>query len=275
MIDTLPPMQGTGAASEAPASLAILVSTCDAYSDAWLPFFQLLEKFWGDCPYPIYMMTSGTPLPYAKAIPIATGLRQNWSDCLIQALAQIPDSHVLLLLEDYFITKPVAQAEIARLFAAAVTDGWDCLRLFPFPEGGEASERNPEFALIDPGAAYSVCTQAAIWKREFLSSMAVSGESGWEFEIHGSRRASATAAKLASVVKRTDWLYPIPYFCTAIIRGKWEPYAIEVCASLGVTVDTSRRKMRSAWDRASEHPLSGAVRRRVRRVLSILGLSRQ
>ena len=83
------------------------------------------------------------------------------------------------------------------------------------------------------------------------------------------------AAKLASVVKRTDWLYPIPYFCTAIIRGKWEPYAIEVCASLGVTVDTSRRKIRSAWDRASEHPLSGAVRRRVRRALSILGLSRQ
>ncbi len=87
-------------------------------------------------------------------------------------------------------------------------------------------------------------------------------------------RASATNAQIASVFRRADWLYPIPYFCTAIIRGKWEPYAIEVCASLGVTVDTSRRKLRIAWDRAREHALSGAVRRRVRRALSMLGLTK-
>ncbi len=261
------------AAADAP-SLAILIATCDAYSDAWLPFFQLFEKFWGDCPYPVYMMTSGTPLPNPKAIPLTTGARQDWSGCLIQSLAQIPHSHVLLLLEDYFITKPVTQAEIARLFATAVADDWDCLRLFPFPEGSAPSARNPEFTTVAPDAPYAVCTQAAIWKRNFLSSMAVAGETGWEFEIHGSQRAATTSAKIASVPRRADWLYPIPYFCTAIIRGKWEPDAIEICASLGVKVDTSRRKMRSAWDRAREHPLSGAVRRRVQRALTLLGFRR-
>ena len=37
---------------------AVVVSSCDAYSDAWKPFFKLFFKYWSDCPFPIYLVTN-------------------------------------------------------------------------------------------------------------------------------------------------------------------------------------------------------------------------
>ena len=34
---------------------AILVASCDRYSDLWGPFFGVLAKRWPDCPLPIYL----------------------------------------------------------------------------------------------------------------------------------------------------------------------------------------------------------------------------
>jgi len=36
----------------------VLIASCDAYSDAWAPFFALMKKYWPDCPYPIYLISN-------------------------------------------------------------------------------------------------------------------------------------------------------------------------------------------------------------------------
>jgi hypothetical protein len=36
---------------------AVLMMTCNKYKPLWSPFFQLLRKYWPDCPYKIYMGT--------------------------------------------------------------------------------------------------------------------------------------------------------------------------------------------------------------------------
>lgn len=38
-------------------SCAVLVNSCDKYSETWIPFFTLLKKYWPDCEYPIYLNT--------------------------------------------------------------------------------------------------------------------------------------------------------------------------------------------------------------------------
>ena len=38
--------------------LAILVLSCDGYTDLWRPFFENFKKKWGDCPYDIYLLTN-------------------------------------------------------------------------------------------------------------------------------------------------------------------------------------------------------------------------
>lgn len=37
--------------------LAILVLSCDKYSDLWDDFFNLKDKFWPECPYSCYLAT--------------------------------------------------------------------------------------------------------------------------------------------------------------------------------------------------------------------------
>ena len=36
---------------------ALLLCTCDAYEDLWDPFFQLVNIYWKDIPYNIYINT--------------------------------------------------------------------------------------------------------------------------------------------------------------------------------------------------------------------------
>ena len=37
--------------------LAVLITSCDAYEDVWDPFFLLLDIYWADIPYRVYLNT--------------------------------------------------------------------------------------------------------------------------------------------------------------------------------------------------------------------------
>ena len=38
-------------------NLTILVTSCDKYSDLWIPFIKLFRKFWSDCPYKLVLIS--------------------------------------------------------------------------------------------------------------------------------------------------------------------------------------------------------------------------
>lgn len=232
--------------------LSILISTCDRYSDAWPPFFELFDRFWPNCPLPIYMMSNGERLVRDDVtwIPIDPAL--DWSSSLLSALESIPSRWVLLLLEDYFLSRPVDTERLLSAFNDQVVEGWSCLRLFPVPPGNRSIPGRDEYRLIENSAKYSVSTQVSIWDRRFLQSLIVPGESGWEFEDRGSQRLSERKEIVVSLREVDGWAYPISYYCTAIVTGKWEPDALEMCRRFGVEVDTSRRRVRDWRDRLME-----------------------
>jgi hypothetical protein len=39
-------------------NLAVIVVSCDLYSDVWKPFFTLFFKYWNDCPFPVYLTSN-------------------------------------------------------------------------------------------------------------------------------------------------------------------------------------------------------------------------
>lgn len=43
--------------------MAFLLSSCDTYKDTWQIFFDMLEKYWHDIPYPIYLNTEQNSFP--------------------------------------------------------------------------------------------------------------------------------------------------------------------------------------------------------------------
>ena len=40
------------------SSVAIVVSSCDAFFDAWRPFAFFFRKHWSDCPFPVFLIVN-------------------------------------------------------------------------------------------------------------------------------------------------------------------------------------------------------------------------
>ena len=39
-------------------NICVLIMSCDSYEDLWVPFFHFFDKYWPDCPYPIFLATN-------------------------------------------------------------------------------------------------------------------------------------------------------------------------------------------------------------------------
>ena len=76
------------------SDFAILILSCDKYSDAWDPFFALFRKFWPDCPYKVYLATNELKPEVSGVHIIASGKPKNWSDDTLAVLKQIQEGHL-------------------------------------------------------------------------------------------------------------------------------------------------------------------------------------
>jgi hypothetical protein len=235
-------MNDSGAAPR----LSVVVLSCDAYADAWPPFFTLLERFWPDCPYTVYLVSETLGFDHPRVKVLTPGQLMPWSDRLKWALEKIASSHVLLLLEDYLLLKVVDQARVASYFEWLVAQGGAYLRLIPVPEPPRALAADATLGELPVGTSYRTSTQAAIWKKGVLHSLLIPNETAWSFERDSVARSShisgfysLTLDAMGHPYERGS--YPMVYYCTAINKGKWRAEAIRQFELLGVYIDTSKR----------------------------------
>jgi len=254
--------------------LGIVVMSCDAYSDAWSPFFRLFRKYWPACPCSVYLVAEEKALHDDLVVDVLPG-RREWSERLIAALDLMPESRVLLLQEDYLLTKPVLEDKIAEYLACLNQHGAALLKLFPLPAPDQPFAPHSGLGRLSNDFTYRISTQAAIWDKEFLRGVARPNESVWDFEVNGSVRAAASDRLFLSVeVTNRGRLdhghYPYSYTqSTGIVRGRWahEMVALDRRESLGL--DRRARPFESApaaWLRKAPIP----VRRPIEFVLSRL-----
>jgi hypothetical protein len=222
-----------------PNSTAVLVVSCDAYRDVWGPFFTLFFRFWGDCPYPVFLGSNFETYPDKRVIPLGIGADRDWSSNLHQMLERIPLEGILLLQEDFLFDRPVSTGRIEQYLGYAWEKGAGCLRLMPIPGPDLPCADNADLGEIRKGAEYRVSLQAAWWKKDSLAAVAQPGESPWQFETLGSRRSDGLDAPFLSL--RDNVEYPLDYFTTAVVRGFWEPAALDLCRRERVPVDLRSR----------------------------------
>ena len=87
--------------------LAILVLSCDKYSDLWDDFFNLKEQHWPDCPYPTYVATDSVQYERPGVQVIHFGNIRTWTVCARKAIEKIDSHYIALFLEDAFIYKKI------------------------------------------------------------------------------------------------------------------------------------------------------------------------
>src|SRR5438270_12060517 len=86
-------------------SCSVLVLSCDSYSDLWRPFFTLFWRHWPDCPLDVYLGTNSTRYEDARVCSLNAGRGEPWSKRLRYFLNQMDSRYVLIMLEDFFLTK--------------------------------------------------------------------------------------------------------------------------------------------------------------------------
>ena len=101
------------------SSVAIVVSSCDAFFDAWRPFAFFFRKHWSDCPFPVFLIVNRLRVRSNFIQPIAVGPDRDWAANMEVALKQITQPYVLYLQEDYFLNGPVNREQLAEDFAYA------------------------------------------------------------------------------------------------------------------------------------------------------------
>jgi hypothetical protein len=234
-------------------SLAVLVMSCDNYDDTWQPFIHFFEKNWAHCPYKIYFASNFRHPEHARFTPVLFEKSTTWSDELMTVLRKIPETHILYIQDDYFLLKAVSNEKIESLFRKMLANDAAYLRLFPCPPCDELLPGETEIGIIKPETEQRTSLQSAVWEKAVLLRLLKAAENPWQFEINAPRR-SREIPKLFLSVPRTnqgrleEGDYPLTYFCTAILKGKWMRGAYQLCKTEGIALDTNRRKVQSRYE---------------------------
>lgn len=234
--------------------MSFLMSSCDSYEDLWSPFFQCIEKFWGDIPYQCYLNTEHkkyTGEGNVKVITInqSTEKLLTWSERFRDVLLKIPTEYVFLVLDDFFLCETVDTSYFERLL-----DMMDADKSIPSIQlyGTRMEQTGGEIAL--PGEintmhlwpnGWATHFVPTIWRKEVLLKWLRSWESIWGFEGYGSKRARKYGYTRSVIVVSSPSIYKYMWVrdCSAVVHGKWldEPGVVGFLNENNIEVDYSKR----------------------------------
>lgn len=200
---------------------AIVIITCNRFNQVWGPFFTLLNKYWNDCPYPIYFITDFGQIK--DLINITIGKDMGFSNNLMYGLNQIKEQNIIYFQEDYLATDYFNTKKIIEFEKYHINHKTGCLRLCPCP--GPSKKLNKELGILQIGDEYRVSTQTAIWNKELLLRLLKPNETGGQFEINGTKRSYLMPEQFLSVYRGES---PTPYYITGVVKGKWQDGALDL-----------------------------------------------
>ncbi len=199
---------------------AILVLSCDAYADTWAGFFKLLERYWPDCPFNVYLGTDSLR-PSIPGCRVLNTKQQGlpWTSCAAEYLKQIPNAFVLTLLDDFYFRSRIDTNKVRQLIQTAHEKAYQQLRMVAIPGPASTNVASPVGPL---SGEYRVSTQCALWDRKHLISILQTPLSIWEFE----KNASNSAAGNYVGVYRDVILYRGLLTHHVIEKGCWIPHEV-------------------------------------------------
>ena len=170
-------------------SVTILVTSCDWFYDAWIPFFFFFKKQWPDNPFTVRLITNRFRLDEGGVRELPVGEDKGWGGNLIAALNEVTTEYVLYVQEDQFFTRPVDTTEFCNDLRYCLARGVDYLAYRASPEDEPGFKpANDRFGVIAADSPHRVKADPALWKRTTLLQMLRADDSPWHFLNTGSER---------------------------------------------------------------------------------------
>lgn len=181
----------------------IIVMTSDKYLHALLPYAHLLNKYW--LPNPRVLIAGFSPPPFKLPVNfefLSLGSFtdypfQSWSNAFIKLLNTISDEAFVLMLEDYWIIRPVDTHAVHVLFDYIIQFKYvmkiDLCADRLYAHGADLYYGNVSYLdLIKsmPGSPYHLSLMTGLWRREHLLKHIIPNESPHDVEMAGTTRVS-------------------------------------------------------------------------------------
>ena len=236
---------------------AILVLSCDKYADIWRPFFLFFNKYWNDCPFPVYLGTNSSSFSFSNVKQIFSNKTTTWSDELETILRQISEKYVLIILEDYFIYENVDNKKLVDIVDIMEEQQAAFIKLGAFPKQYDSLwphthlKGRKDIGVIENTSKYRLCLQTAIWNKEILLNLLNPTENPWEFEIEASKRSNNLPNPFLCIIADPQKKVvhgPITYYCTALSAGKWMRGAVDLCRKENINIDITKRPIETRWE---------------------------
>lgn len=230
--------------------LSLLVLSCDKYSDLWLDFFKLRDKYWSDCDFDWYLVTESADFSYDGVNVIHTGTDKNWTGRLKFAVEQIDSPYIGWYLDDFYIYKTVDNTLIHELVDKMDIEHIDHINmsdvfdsLVKMPE--EHVYHEPYLFEIPRHKKYGISTASAIWGKDYLlKTLGDDDKNAWQFEIDLCKQALSEEGLNGTILcdeRKPFNVTPTPI----VIQGKYYPKAIKEFAKMGLQINYKYRGLMS------------------------------
>jgi len=221
--------------------LAILVLSCDKYSDVWPSFYKCFKENFPSICAPIYLGSNTLKANLPGVITLFSGKDVDWSSSYRKILSQIKERKVFVILEDLFLDSKIDKTSFESIIRFLFEADAKHIRYWGDPR--------PDFETCNSlvggclkGAPYRA-TVCGFWDRDYLLSLIIDGENPWNFEILGSYRTSyddgffATHSSICS-------------FKNMIEKGCWIKKSIKWALEHKIPLDISARPALNGFSQA-------------------------
>jgi hypothetical protein len=193
---------------------AILVTSCDKYSDLWEGFFSQLNTNLS-LPIKKYLIANHKKYDgeYANQVEtICIGDDVSWSNGLGMALDHISEDKIFVIVEDFFISRVIDENVMKDVIHFSQSQNTQLIHFAKLP--GSVQSKFPKYSKCSNGMPYliGVC---GIWDRKYMKSLLINGENAWQFEIYGSYRAQFSGDRIYCLKS------PLFEFKNMVQKGAW------------------------------------------------------
>ena len=162
------------------SSCAVVISSCDAYSDLWPSFFHFFFKYWPSALTPVYLIANERSYRDPRVKTIQIGPDQQWGSNTRAAISMIDAEFVMLLLDDFFFDAPFREADFQTAMAQMKAEGGRLLEMRLHGSVGTPVS-NTWFRRADPS---NLCAgiNSNVWQRDLLLEISQPGLNIWQCE---------------------------------------------------------------------------------------------
>ena len=205
--------------------IAVLIISCDKYSDLWPIFVQSWFKYWPNCPLKLYLGSNFKTFEHENITMINIGEDSDYSANLGAMIEQIDEEFLLLTVEDAFLSGLVDEENLFLYFKEFFDNNAAYLKLQNTYPVGYDKDPTKRTASVPRNIKYRLGMGLSLWDKGILKKNLVPGLTAWDMEKKGEFGRAIPDFDVYSVNYHFAGKPPLQYV-HGVMKGAWIRKAI-------------------------------------------------